>query len=164
LKILNYIEDEIFFFTQEDGFLANKVDNNEVLRRFSIMEKDPKVGKIDLHHQISYFGTSGVYKDTDLYLADKSREYLMSMHPALWRRSFLLKYLKPNKNIWETELGMSSECKQETYFELLGNSNIIVPMINAVDKRHLDVTLIRQKIEEPEKIIQMSLRKLLPCK
>lgn len=145
MKILKVIKDELFIMFLEDYFICSPINKEEIENRIKFMLENKEIGKIDLSNQIYTHGTSGNYNNSKFLIAKSNAEYLMSFQPAIWRREFFLKYLKPNKSAWEVEVGSSEECKKEKYYKLLGTRENLIPNVNAVIKGKINMqgTLMR---------------------
>jgi hypothetical protein len=135
IKFLNVVENEYFIFFLEDYFLSQVPDVLEIEKRFKIMRNDLDIGKMDLSREVWKHQHLGIYKDTDLYIADnKNADYLMSFQPAIWRRDHFMRYLKSGENAWQSEVGMSKRASGSYEGLAVGNNTHCMPYVNAVLK------------------------------
>jgi hypothetical protein len=95
------IEDEYFILILEDFFLMDDID----LRHLRSIESEIKRGLIDKAMiggglDIKY---SKPYNH-DLVIFDQNTPYRASLHPAVWKREYFLKYAERNMSPWEFEV------------------------------------------------------------
>lgn len=108
MKVMSEIEDEIVLTTFDDFWVARKVDTEAVkmLDRYMRVEK-PYAARVDLTTDRLYGANLlevGAYDRLDIISNDFPIPYLFSWQTGLWRRTELLKYLRPNETPWQSEL------------------------------------------------------------
>ena len=52
------------------------------------------------------------YED-GLVIFDQDVDYRLSLHPAIWKREYFLKYLKPSMSCWQFELKDNDKAKND---------------------------------------------------
>jgi hypothetical protein len=100
---LKEVNTKYVIFLLEDFILSENVDDKEVLRTLSIMEKD---------NSIACFNYMETYKDAEdslgesygnYYLKSQKAEFRINLQAALWRKDFLLKFIRNHENPWQFE-------------------------------------------------------------
>lgn len=103
IKALERVEGEYIFLMLEDYFLKHPVDTKEVQRMFEIfVDKD-----IDCMHISRYCSFGPFHNEGDIWEILPSKKkfmYRMSLQPAFWKVSSLIKCLKPRTSVWQFEL------------------------------------------------------------
>ena len=103
------ISDEYFFFTIDDHLLTDYVDQFKVDRMIEEIEKG--ASKAMMHSHLN--DVHGVPEGKDLILIRQDADYRTTIHPAIWRRDYLLQYLKPNYTVWQFELNNMPESRTD---------------------------------------------------
>jgi hypothetical protein len=99
---LNKIETDIILYLQEDYFINNYVNFNEVNEFVDIMDKE-NIACIYLSHA----GPHGPYLPTQnkkVYQVGKKAVYRISLQAALWKKVILKKYLRRHENSGQFEI------------------------------------------------------------
>ena len=107
IKFLIGVEDEIFILMLEDYWLTRKVDSKAVDFLGWYIQKHPDISGIDLTTDRLYGANLRDYEslDTlDLVINDPPAPYHFSLQARMWRRSDILRYLKPGETPWQTEI------------------------------------------------------------
>lgn len=100
---LKEVDTKYVIFLLEDFVLSDKVDDNEVLRTLNIMEKDDS---------IACFNYMETYKDAEdslsenyenYYLKSRKAAFRINLQAALWRKDFLLMFIRNHENPWQFE-------------------------------------------------------------
>jgi hypothetical protein len=108
IRLLSELEDEIILFTMDDFWLARKVDTEAIDTLALYMRRDnPRVARLDLTTDRLYAGNlteAGALGRLDLISNTYPVAYAMSFQNALWRRTELLKHLRPNESPWDSEI------------------------------------------------------------
>jgi hypothetical protein len=101
IKSLNLIESEFIFFVLDDYFFREEISENFIKEKISFMnERNANKYIITTIHdayKVTFLGQ-------DLYKQNDNSDYLTSLQPAIWRKSFLQNCLKENWNPWEFEI------------------------------------------------------------
>jgi hypothetical protein len=101
IKSLNQIESEFIFFVLDDYFLRQEITEEFLKEKISFLkEKNANKYIITTVHD-AYKVT---FLEKDLYKQNDDSDYLTSVQPAIWRKSFLQHCLKENWNPWEFEM------------------------------------------------------------
>jgi len=165
IYILNKIPDKFFILLLEDYFISQTIDADEIWKRFRYLKQHLNVGKMDLSTQIAHHKNKGQFLNSDYVYADMAHaEYLCSFQPAIWNKAFFLRFILPNWNAWQTEVGMSRRCNSE-YKDgfMIGNDKHVMPNVNAVLKGKANVNGLKgmenwQSIPNIDKILNMNYR------
>mgnify|MGYP001043212816 CR=1 FL=1 len=104
------LEDEYFVFTIEDHFLIKSVDVAKV-EKLEEMVKKGIADKAMLHSHLN--AKHGEDYGNGFIKLRQDGEYRTTIHPAIWRRDYLLRYLKPNYTIWDFEVKNMPESKRD---------------------------------------------------
>lgn len=108
IRTLSAIDDEIILFTLDDFWLARYADAEAIEVLAQYMRRDnPQVARMDLTTDRLYAGNLQDVQALgrlDLITNTYPVAYALSFQNALWRRTELLKYLRPNESPWESEL------------------------------------------------------------
>jgi len=108
ISVLSAIQDEIVLTTFDDFWLARKVDTEaiDLLDRYMRVD-NPHVARVDLTTDRLYGANLlevGALGRLDLISNDFPVPYLFSTQNGLWRRTELLRYMRPNETPWQCEL------------------------------------------------------------
>lgn len=105
-RLYNFLEEypyKYVIFLLDDFILGDFVDSNELDRVYEIMEKNPK---------IACFNFMETYKDSvdsikemydRYYLKDIKAEFRINLQAAIWRKDFLMKFIRKHENPWQFE-------------------------------------------------------------
>lgn len=107
-KFFSSLSDELIIWCMEDSFLRDYIDESQFQYALDLMERDGAIGRISLT-------TQNINKYTEVYpfgeidygrvlQTPPKSEYRLSTMPAIWRKEFLLRYLKPNMTPWQFEV------------------------------------------------------------
>jgi len=119
IKALSRIEKDYIFLVLDDFFVCDKVDAAKIDQIISIMEADPTIASFQL------YGTRIRNKAPEQYICEDSLQYkLMGKEgwkthfvPTVWRKSTLLKWLRPWESIWAFEGYGSERARRWNYSE-----------------------------------------------
>jgi hypothetical protein len=102
IKAINKIDTEFIFFILDDYFLREKISSNFINQSINFL-KDKNANKL-------IFTTipENTYKlshvENNLYKMNDDSDYLTSVQPAIWRKSFLLECMQKDWNPWQFEI------------------------------------------------------------
>lgn len=104
LAALDYMEEDIILYLQEDYFFKNFVDNDFVKNTVDVMLADNTISCIHLTDQATT-GPFIEYAPNNHYkLIAKNAAYRISCQAALWRKKELKKYIRTYETPWQFEL------------------------------------------------------------
>lgn len=108
IRVLSAIDDEIILFTMDDFWLSRAVDTDAINALAAYMRRDnPHVARLDLTTDRLYATNLSDVQSLgrlDLITNAYPVAYAMSFQNALWRRTELLKHLRPNESPWDSEI------------------------------------------------------------
>ena len=99
---LNFIEDDIILYLQDDYFLNGTVQNKIVEYYVTEMGEN----SIDCVH-LTPFASKGPFEKseyTGLLKYSKKSEYKIGTQASIWRKEFMKKYLREHENAWHFEV------------------------------------------------------------
>jgi len=102
---LEFAGPEIFILMLEDYWIHKPVDQEAVAAAWNIMEKRKEIGKIDISGDLLKRKFSE-YREIDgakLVQAAPESYFQTSTQAAIWRKSFLLEWLKDSESAWQFE-------------------------------------------------------------
>jgi hypothetical protein len=111
IRFLKAIPDEHVILFLDDYFLT-RVDVNRVAELIRFAERHPLAVKIDLTddrlkvpHTILRFDdrVQGIGSLEDMVCSEPNAPFLMSTQAAIWRKDFLLRFVKSTENPWQFE-------------------------------------------------------------
>lgn len=102
IHAINQIKTDFIFFVLEDYFLKEKISNQSIIESINFLEKENANKLVFTTIPFGFYKLFHI-KD-DLYKMQDDSDYLTSVQPAIWRKSFLLKCLQKNWNPWEFEI------------------------------------------------------------
>ena len=122
IKAIEKIETDIILYLQEDYFINNYVNYNQISEFVNLMSRE----NISCIHLTPY-GPGGPYLPTlynKLYLVSQKAPYRICTQAALWKKEVLKKYLRHHENAWQFEIygTKRSYRKKDTFYCI--NSNI----------------------------------------
>lgn len=126
---LNFIEEEIILYLQDDYFLKDTVQKNIIEHLYSkILENN-----IDCIH-LTPFASEGPFEKSqylDVLKYSKKAAYKIGTQASLWRKSTMKKYLKDHENAWHFEVFGTKRAwrhNEEIYiYNFNKNENEIIP-------------------------------------
>ena len=103
IPFFNKIEEEYFVLIFDDHILMNDVPLDKISEleeeiQSNKAQKAMLGGGISLDHSAPYKGNE------NLVVFSQHISYRTSLHPAIWRKEYFLKFLKPNMTSWDFEL------------------------------------------------------------
>lgn len=108
MRVLYEVQDEIILFTMDDFWLARTADLKAIEDLAGYMRRsNPSVARLDLTTDRLYAGNLnevGALGRLDLFTNAYPVPYAMSFQNALWRRTELIKHLRPNESPWQSEI------------------------------------------------------------
>ena len=103
IPFIKELEDEHFVFTVEDVMLMKPVDQQKInILEDQIINHGASKAMLDSHLNANTEQTS-VDSDKVLTLLQDS-PYRTSLHPAIWKKDYFLKFLKPRYTAWDFEI------------------------------------------------------------
>lgn len=134
IEFLNGVDDEIFVLMLEDYWLTRKVDQKAMQLLEWYMQKYPDISGIDLTTDRLYGSDLRDYEslDTlDLVINDPPAPYHLSLQARIWRKSEILRYLRPGETPWQTEIDGSGRMIEDRAI-VLGTRQIPLRYLIAV--------------------------------
>ena len=131
IRGLNEVETDIILYLQEDYFINNYVDFNQIDEFVNLMGKED----ITCIHLTSV-GPHGPYISTQnkkLNRVAQKAHYRISTQASLWKKETLIKYLRPNENPWQFERNGTKRSYEERdnfsiiNFDFFNNEKKIIP-------------------------------------
>jgi hypothetical protein len=131
-KYFSSIEDEYFILTLEDHFISGPVDCGMIDTMKELMIRDCNISKAMLHSHLN-LGTNTYCEG--IHLLPQDRDYRMSIHPAIWRTDYFLKYAKLGYTLIDFEQTNNQEAKEDGTLIISKETNNkkedhIVPIVN----------------------------------
>ena len=99
IPYIENLEDEYFGFTVEDVVLLNHIEQKKV----DLLEGCVKAGAQKAHLDNTIQNRSDPYQE-GLLMMRQNASYRTSLAPAIWRKEYFLKFLKPGYTAWDFEL------------------------------------------------------------
>lgn len=109
-------KEDYFVITVEDMFLCRSVNLDEV-NKLEEYIREGFAEKAMLHSHLN--DDRRRKKSTSdnigngLCIIKQDRDYRTTLHPAIWTKSYFLKYLKPNMTAWDFEIANMEESKKD---------------------------------------------------
>ncbi len=100
LSCLNEIKEEYVLFLLDDFILTKAVDFAEIEQCVKLMEENSDIACFN------YMPTNSEYikREYERYeLKDRKAPFRINLQAALWRKSFLVKYIRKHENPWQFE-------------------------------------------------------------
>lgn len=107
IKLLTNLKEEVVLLMLEDMWITRFVPSQIVKMCEDYMFQFSYVARLDLTGDRLNAGDSSLYAklgDMDLIWSNPYGQYHLSMMPAFWRTSHLLRVLRPGETPWQTEL------------------------------------------------------------
>jgi hypothetical protein len=125
-KILERLDSEYVYLMPEDFYMQHAIDINKLdsVLRFCIKNEVDFIGPLYLHENITFIEDDSdikFYRINNNFI--KNYKYLFA-GSGIYKRSFLLKLLRSNENIWEFELNSSFRVNQKKVNNYRYSSNI----------------------------------------
>jgi hypothetical protein len=146
IEYFNSIDDEYFIFNVEDCPPIKPVRVDIIEKMLPLLE-DKNIGKITLTEDISNraFDFHSILDGTQIIKTSQVAAYRLSTQYAIWKKEYLLKYLKPNMNAWEFEVNGSALAENDGY-DILGTfgqpeQDYAIHSCEAIRKRNVDTPL-----------------------
>lgn len=129
-RLYNFLKEypyEYVVFLLDDFILSDYVDTAELERVHKIMQE---------HSEIACFNFMETYKDAQdsvreaydrYYLKDRKAEFRMNLQAAIWRKSYLMKFIRKHENPWQFETWgsvRSRRYKDEVYHIRKGEKRV----------------------------------------
>lgn len=128
IDLLDSVDDEAFILMLDDYLLKRPVDVLGVKMAYNYARQFGYVLRFDLTWD-RLFSYGARYPDEvpdyghlghlDLVYSEPTREYHMSLMPAVWRRDNLLKVLQPDWSPWDVELEGTSHLQKHHAADML---------------------------------------------
>lgn len=135
--VLQEIHTDYVFFTLDDYFLTEKIDNEAILRTLDFM-KDENADYLMLHPIIPHVLKredsieSKRYKGFFFRNVNKG-DYMISLYPGVWRTDFMRDTIQTKLNAWQYEVAltvMARECKAACAV----SNNLEFPFLDVIRK------------------------------
>lgn len=100
LQCLKQIDEEYVLLLLDDFILTDFVDNEEISRCITYMDNDKSIACFN------YLPTKGpsVCRAYDKYeLKNRKSPFRINLQAALWRKNFLIKFIRKHENPWQFE-------------------------------------------------------------
>lgn len=107
INLLNQIQTDYILYIQEDMWLTAEPPNLEKLLEFT--ERN-NLWRLQISPVVQFYSLHG--STVPLYFHYKSK-YLMSHQPSIWKKSCLLRCLKPNEDPWKNEYEATKRLNHE---------------------------------------------------
>jgi len=107
IKFINDVGDDVFMLMLEDMWPIRPVYDKAVDMAHDYMVQFEYVARLDLTGDRLNSGGAALYGKLghiDLIWSDPDSQYHLSMMPAFWRKSHLLRVLVPGETPWDVEL------------------------------------------------------------
>ena len=103
---LESVKTEYVFFTLDDYFLREPVDNSKIKKLTYIMKKDG-YDYIRLYLWPRSPRNSRIKEYGKFYSINTNDKYGVNLFPSIWKKDFLMKTLEKPRNIWQYEVSLS---------------------------------------------------------
>ena len=158
---LNFIEEEIILYLQDDYFLNDFVDQQKIQYYADLMVKE----KIDCIH-LSPYASKGPFYLTqypNLMKFARNAEYKISLQAALWQKSLLKKYLRVHENAaqferYGTKRAWRSQEEIYNYFDLLNKTSLIPYYSTGIIKGKWNRVAVKQLFEQNDITVDFTRR------
>lgn len=128
LKLLEYVEEDIFMLCIEDMIWTNPNKEN-FDSAWNFIRTKPEVGFLRLrcHNKVKFKETDkNEYAEFDL-----SYKYYISLQPALWRKDYLKWAFKEKEDAWNLEINGAKRAAVHPSLRSYGCRNMVYDFINA---------------------------------
>ena len=102
IDALNRIESEYIILMLDDYFICNEVSENDINELLVFMENNPDVASVQLNWSLNKEKTSEQAKELKPKMISEDG-WKAFFTPTIWRKSILLKWLRPWENVWAFE-------------------------------------------------------------
>ena len=122
IPFISELEDEHFVFTVEDVMLMKTVDQQKInTLEDQVVNHGASKAMLDSHLN----GSAAPHSDPDSKILTLSQQspYRASLHPAIWKKDYFLKFLKPRYTAWDFEIANDSEARNDGSKIVSLNSN-----------------------------------------
>jgi len=133
IKFLKAMSDDVFVYMLEDMWLVRTVDVRTVSTLVEYMRQHPEVMRIDLTADRLYAGGSpgqhpeyAYHGSIDLIWSEPTSPYHLSLQAAIWRREYLLHYMKPGETPWDFEMWGTTRLSSTPEVVVLGTRQLPV--------------------------------------
>ena len=109
LPYMRAIEDDYFIFTVEDMMLMRPID----LEKMSILENEIRNKKADKALLDAHLNHHAEFHKENLVALRQDAPYRTTLHPAIWRKEYFLKYLRSGMTAWDFEVKNMPESKSD---------------------------------------------------
>lgn len=121
--VLERINSPYVFFTLEDYFPLEQINDAIFQKAVKIMDNNTNVGVICLSHTDRVNINTGEYEDEDFYSRVIDPKCMIWCRMNLYRCEYLLKLLKMHETIWEFEAYAAYRARKLDYLVLQQNNN-----------------------------------------
>jgi len=160
IPFFSKLKEDYFIITVDDMLLMDYVEEDKL----SILEKEinaEPVQKAMIHSHMNK--VHGVMWKPGILKIRQSARYRTTLHPAIWRKDYFLKYLKPNMTAWNFEVANIPESQKDgalvitldqsrhifDCINVFRGGKIVVDSPGATDgqRREEDIKLIKEAVE-----------------
>ncbi len=132
-EFITSIPEDHFVFLLEDLFIIQKVEF-DLLGRMCREIRHNQASKAVLERQY-HWRMEPFFINSDFMVIDQNAEYRMTLKPAIWRKEYFLKYLKPGYSIWDFET-KNPEAKNDGAFILQSRGGDVLRTADAMKRGH----------------------------
>lgn len=123
--LVEKLDSELFILMLEDYWITRRVCHEALSLAATYMERHPKILKFDLCGDRLYAAGADLNYDTfgflDIVKSDPKSPYHMSLMTGMWRKSLMLRVLKPGWSPWDVEIaGTTDLSKAASEIEVVG--------------------------------------------
>jgi hypothetical protein len=120
-QYFEWIDDEYILWGIDDHIIADDVDQDILTHAVKLMNEDKTIGRFGLHRGISQREHIVVDKTDNYDIIELTQcespgapfAFRIDCNFALWRKSYLLKYLQPNWTPWQFEVDGSKMARND---------------------------------------------------
>jgi hypothetical protein len=109
LPYIDKIKEDYFVIICGDIFITDYVD----LQKIQLLEKEISSGNADKAMLDTHLNVYSAEYKAGMMQMLPSAPYRTSLHPAIWRKEYFKKYLKPNFTIWDFEIKNMPESQKD---------------------------------------------------
>ena len=137
------VKDEYFVYSVEDNLIVRPVDF-EILEELKTYLKDDKVGRIGFTSDVGAHKGIEELKIEDGYKIIERKQdsnCRVSAMWSLWKKEYILKWLVPNREPWESETEGCEEARKDGYRVIGSSGRNVIQCACSTRKGKLDIPL-----------------------